>query len=519
MKLTMPKLAWGLDKKNRAEPPTEQAPAPAPAPAPAEPETAPAPAPEDAHPAPAPDAEPESAPPAPGTEPPEADAAPAAEPGPEAEPEVQAPQAPAPAPAAVPAGGPRTLAAPPSAGPDPVRLIAGLITIASAITTVWALWDQVAGVNAALPLHVVGLAAGLVVEGGWLLVLASNYQQAAREGHVAPWRTAAGWVLALAAAALLLFHGVDAGQMAWTVLGLLPMISKTAWAVLTHSRAQQTLAALAAQAEQETAAAAEAAADDTSLSVERRREIAELWQDTNYIELKSEAEVGKAEAEINARTRVQVAQERGNFTVMSERLEMAGQLVGTMPLQVLAMLMQNSPPNVSATQVPTWALGAAPAQPGGGGMGIAANTPAAPVAGFGAGLFEAQSAGGGNGGNGGGIGGTAPDQAQRPAPAPQGGGTGGIGGTAPDQAQRPAPAPQGGGTAPEREERAPHHAARIAEGERNRQRVLEVIQELGVDVTNAELERRLPMSRTTVRDHRNALHKSGHTVFGENRQP
>ncbi|OOC52478.1 MULTISPECIES: helix-turn-helix domain-containing protein [Nocardiopsis] len=386
----------------------------------------------------------------------------------------------------------------PSGWTDPVRLISGVITVASAITTVWALWDLFTGDGADMAVHLVGLSAGLVVEGGWLLVLASNYQQAARDGYVARWRTVTGWVLAIGAALLLAIHGVVAENLAWSLLGLLPLISKTAWHVITHTRAQRTRAVLAVRKREEAAAAAAAHAKSererelsADLTEEQQAELAALERETTYVTAKTEKELAleaarahaeqqRVLADIRRRAEQQMTVDEASADIEVRRSELRNRIHLAAPLY-------------TAQELPA---GASPVPNDPSGFGVPPVGGAA--AGFGAGLREARSEGGGRGG---GIGrhpgGIAPDLRGRPSPTVGGGGNG----------------HQGGDIGADQAERAPHHAARVAVGRDTRQRVLEEIGYAGVQVSNAELSRLLGIGRTTVRDHRNALRDAGHRVY------
>ncbi|MET9713365.1 hypothetical protein [Nocardiopsis alba] len=402
--------------------------------------------------------------------------------------------------AAPPAPVPGTVVEEPSSWNDPVRLIAGVITAASAITTVWALWDLISADGTDPAAHLVGLAAGLVVEGGWLLVLASNYQAAAREGAVARWRTIVGWTLAGGAALLLGYHGIAAGSLAWSLLGLLPLISKTAWHVLTHARARQARQALQERRARERAAAEAARAQaeqdralSTELTPEQEAELAALEREAAYVTAKTERELAldaaraqseqqRALAEIRRQAERQMAVDEGAADIEVQRAELRNRIRLASPVYTVTEL----PAGGHHDQVPT--------DPSGFGIPPTSGS----VAGFGAGMEQARQGGGGIGRQGGGI---AADLHGRPSPTVESGGIGG----------------QGGGIAADQAERAPHHAARVSAGQETRQRVLEEIRYAGVEITNAELSRLLEIGRTTVRDHRNALRDAGYTVYPDSK--
>ncbi|MER6626028.1 hypothetical protein, partial [Streptomyces sp. NPDC000931] len=197
---------------------------------------------------------------------------------------------------------------PPSGGVDPVRLLAGVLTAGSVIFTGWKIWDLIAGPGAGILMHGVGIGTGLAIEAAWLLLLALAHQQATRTGQVSQWVTIAGWVLALGATTILAVHGIQAGSWVMVLLGVLPLMAKTAWHGLTHIRAQETQtrvkAADEARAKDERAEAeraeeaarveAERAERERALSVdptdEDEREIAKLRRQATVARLRAEAE-------------------------------------------------------------------------------------------------------------------------------------------------------------------------------------------------------------------------------------
>src|SRR5699024_6309597 len=206
----------------------------------------------------------------------------------------------------------------PPTGADPVRILAGVLAAGSVIFTGWKIWDLIAGPGAGILMHGVGVASGLAVESAWLMLLALAHQQATRTGHVSRWVTIAGWVLAIGAAGILLAHGVQSGAWVMALLGVLPLMAKTAWHGLTHTRALETLdrnqAAEQAQSQAEQiererereAARAEAArlererALSTDPTDDDEREIAELHRRANVARLRAEAERELTTAEAEA---------------------------------------------------------------------------------------------------------------------------------------------------------------------------------------------------------------------------
>ena len=206
----------------------------------------------------------------------------------------------------------------PPTGVDPVRILAGVLAAGSVVFTGWKIWDLIAGPGAGILIHGVGVASGLAVESAWLMLLALAHQQATRTGHVSRWVTIAGWVLAIGAAGILLAHGVQSGAWVMALLGVLPLMAKTAWHGLTHTRALETLdrnqAAEQAQSQAEQiererereAARAEAArlererALSTDPTDDDEREIAELHRRANVARLRAEAERELTTAEAEA---------------------------------------------------------------------------------------------------------------------------------------------------------------------------------------------------------------------------
>lgn len=419
--------------------------------------------------------------------------APASEPGPVAADDQDSEQTP-PAEAAVPEPG----------GIDFTRVIASIVTAASAVFTVWSVWDLArrgAEEGQAAP-HVVGLGAGVGVEAVWLWLLAIEWQQASTTGRVHPALTRTGWVLAFGAAVVLVVHGV---MTSWpmALLAVLPLAAKAGWHWLTTLRCEQTRARLEAEAaaareaaeaqrqaeeevrRQEAAQEARASKLSAELTEEQRAELAALEREAAYVTAKTEKELAldaaraaaeqqRALAEIRRQAERQMAVDEGAADIEVQRAELRNRIRLASPVYTVTEL----PAGGQHEQVPD--------DPSGFGV--------APVAGFGAGLSQARAQGGGIGRHPGGI---APDLRGRPSPTVGGGGIGG----------------QGGDIAADQGQRAPHHAARVAVGRDTRQRVLEEIRYAGVQVSNAELARLLKISRTTVRDHRNALRDAGHPVY------
>ncbi|WP_026119891.1 winged helix-turn-helix domain-containing protein [Nocardiopsis ganjiahuensis] len=425
--------------------------------------------------------------------------------------EAAAPPAPAPAPEPVVADDQTPEPTPPAAaaagepgGIDFTRVIASVVTAASAVFTVWSVWDLArhgAEEGQAAP-HAVGLGAGIGVEAVWLWLLAIEWQQASRTGRVNPVLTRTGWVLAAGASVVLVVHGV---MTSWpmALLAVLPLAAKAGWHWLTALRCEQTRtrleaegaaareAALAQRRAEEEARREQAAKEalesklSSDLTETQRAELAELEREAAYVSAKTEKELAldaarahaeqqRVLAQIRRQAEQQMTVDEASADIEVRRAELRTRIHLATPLYTA----QELPAADHHEQVPD--------DPSGFGV--------APVAGFGAGLSQARAQGGGIGRQGGGI---APDLQGRPSPTVGGGGIG----------------RQGGGTGADQAERAPHHAARLEVGRDTRQRVLEEIRYAGVGVSNAELSRLLGIGRTTVRDHRNALREAGHRVY------
>ncbi|SIO86163.1 winged helix-turn-helix domain-containing protein [Nocardiopsis sp. JB363] len=305
-----------------------------------------------------------------------------------------------------------------------------------------------------------------------------------------------GWIAAGAASLLLGWHYWGSEQLFFAAV---PLAAKFLWhlalqartaaeAVLARRAAQRAQAekeeaekAALAEAAAQAAAAAEAGADDAALTVDQRRTIADLKREAAFAKAKADAEAERERARIEAENTVDMATDRAEAERLKARYDLAAQVGGRLPIQVLAQFLPELPgvtTEVTEVHRDRSQISAAPAA-----NGAAEAVPA----GFGAALSEAQR----------GIGGIGVDLGGRTAPqarAEGGNGTGGIGGTG----RRPA-----------------HHEARRAAGQVTRQRVLEAIEEHGRTISTNELAELLELGRTTVRDHRKALAKEGKNVWPE----
>ncbi|MGW5880264.1 hypothetical protein ACWFMI_27330 [Nocardiopsis terrae] len=204
-------------------------------------------------------------------------------------------------------------------GIDFTRGIASVVTAASAVFTIWSVWDLArhgAEEGQAAP-HAVGLGAGIGVEAVWLWLLAIEWKQASRTGRVNPVLTRTGWALAAGAAVVLAVHGV---MTSWpmALLAVLPLAAKAGWHWLTALRCEQTRARLEAEAAaaraavdaerqaEEAAQAAEQAdrerelALSTELTEGEERELAEIRRQAAYARARAAAETELTSAEAEA---------------------------------------------------------------------------------------------------------------------------------------------------------------------------------------------------------------------------
>jgi len=325
---------------------------------------------------------------------------------------------------------------------------------------------------------VAGLAAGLFYDAIVVVLVAIAWFQPAV-------RTLAGrgaWAGAVLASAVIVWH-YDSEQMLWAAV---PIGAKFAWhlalaALTAQQNVQAKRWALAAEKERVAAEAEQvrkdedANADDASLTVEQRRTIAALKREAAFAKAKADAEAERERAQIEAENTVDMATDQAEADRLKARYDLAAQVGGRLPIQVLAQFLPDLPgvsTEVTEIHRDRSQINAAPAANG---------AVEAIPAGFGAGLTEARS----------GIGGIGVDLGE--GAAPQGSnGTGGTGGAARSQ---------------------PHHAARRASGLATRQRVLAAIEKHGRNISTNRLAGLLGLGRTTVRDHRRALAKAGENVM------
>ncbi|MGW8527023.1 hypothetical protein [Nocardiopsis sp. NPDC055824] len=269
---------------------------------------------------------------------------------------------------------PTTVIADDPGGIDFTRVIASVVTAASAVFTVWSVWDlsrlagEVGEEGQTVP-HVVGLGAGVGVEAVWLWLLAIEWKQASTTGRVSPALTRTGWALALLASVVLVVHGV---VTSWpmVLLAVLPLAAKAGWHWLTTLRCERTRARLEAAA----AAAREARRREeedqrraqklsTGLSPEQEEELAQIRSETVYVRAKADVEseltTAKAEADrkrqkadaeserirrqtesqmrqeaVNLQVQEQMTIQRANVSLLKQRNELQVELQLTSPFEL-----------------------------------------------------------------------------------------------------------------------------------------------------------------------------------------
>ncbi|MFJ9558397.1 hypothetical protein ACIRPH_31705 [Nocardiopsis sp. NPDC101807] len=253
-------------------------------------------------------------------------------------------------------------AAPPSGGIDLTRVIASIVTAASAVFTVWSVWDLARGFGEeghAAP-HAVGIGAGVGVEAVWLWLLAIEWQQASTTGRVSKALTRTGWALAVGASVVLVVHGV---VTSWpmVLLAVLPLAAKAGWHHLTSARAEQTRARLAVEAAAARAAAeaerqkaedarraqeaeqARQAARSTTLTEAQEAELAELRRTAAFVTAKTDAELEldaarahadqqRALADIRRRAEQQMTVDEASADIEVRRAELQNRIHLAKPL-------------------------------------------------------------------------------------------------------------------------------------------------------------------------------------------
>ncbi|RCV49752.1 helix-turn-helix transcriptional regulator [Marinitenerispora sediminis] len=399
----------------------------------------------------------------------------------------------------------------------PFRLTIGAAAVPSAVALPWA----ATAVADTVPAHpAVAVTVGVVFDVMLIgtVVLAWLAPAVRREAQILGWAVAA-----LASTAIALHTGASTALLFATT----PLLSKGLWHLVVRMRAADEQAEQDAaeraeksrreqQAEQEAAAArveaeeakaeqeaaeaaqAEADADNANLTVEQRREIADVLRKAKFEREMAKAKADMAKAEIEAENEVLMAQDSAEAERLRLRYELAAEVGGRLPIQMLAQMM---PGLAEVTEVPTRKDGTTAAIEAG-----KKRTPAERDR-----RIQATAQRGldaiedwldrpdDEDGDGGGEGGDTPPVT--PPVTPSG------------QASRPdtgegdtlpaAPGDTGGDTPPDSEEI----------GRLNEARVLAAIQEHGPAVSTNQIAKLVGLSRTTVTKHRSTLAEAGHHVY------
>ncbi|GLU46300.1 hypothetical protein [Nocardiopsis ansamitocini] len=242
----------------------------------------------------------------------------------------------------------------------PTRVVVGAAALPSLLSLVW-LASTVAQITGGPS----GWAAGVFAD----VVIVSTVAIAWFAPDVRRMAGIGGWAAAIAASALLGWHHWGTEAVAFSLLPVgskflwhVALMARTAWearrdqdvrarveaerqereAEVARAKAhaqEQRLAAEAGAARQ----AAEAGADDCSLTVEQRREIADLKRAAAFARAKAEAEAEEATAKIHAEKTVDMATDQAEADRLKARYELAAQIGGGLPLTVLAQFLPDLP--------------------------------------------------------------------------------------------------------------------------------------------------------------------------------
>lgn len=195
----------------------------------------------------------------------------------------------------------------------PPRIIwgAGILATLSLIWSAYAITDLMASGPFGLSVAVAG-------DIGWVTVLWAEYRGITLAGRrwAAP---AAGWLIALAVAGLLVLHGIDADSTPQAIAGpFVVVVGKTVWTF-----------ALAAML------------DPAALTAEQESEIHSVMRDSEYqarmhaaelsgIERAADAEI----ARIRAEARTVLARDEADFEIGLERVRKRGEIARRTPLAI-----------------------------------------------------------------------------------------------------------------------------------------------------------------------------------------
>lgn len=384
--------------------------------------------------------------------------------------------------------------------------LAGLLTLLSMSWTAWSVVDLIGHTAPATPWPV-AVAVAVAVELVWVAVVATEWQQIHRAGRAPRALTVTGWGVAAATVVILAVHAMLLSKVLLP-LALVPLGAKSLWHWALTSIGDVVRADLARRAEEAEAqqrradeAARRARELDTGLTEEQRRELAERHRHAAYIRAITDADLEVLEAQAAAQQRrlevehrlrmeeqqraaeLRMSREECDAKLLARRAELERELMMARPVlglptapadnsddqeddrvllarrREIARLIQHDPQVTAAL----WKDLTRRLDDGPGGVPAAATPGGAP----GGGLAATP-------------GGRTPEAA---------------GGTAADLGPEPTATP-GGAT---------------------RRRVWEAIQAHGPAVSTRWLATHLGLSRSTVRDHRNALEADGYEVYSEPR--
>lgn len=154
-----------------------------------------------------------------------------------------------------------------------------------------------------------GLSVAVAGDIGWITVLYAEYRGITIAGKhwTAP---AAGWLIAVAVAGLLVLHGLDAGSIPQAIAGpFVVLVGKTVWTF--------GLAAMA---------------DPTALTPEQEAEINSVIRHSEYVARMLGAESDAEIVRIQAQARTVLARDEADFQITLERIGMRAELARRAPL-------------------------------------------------------------------------------------------------------------------------------------------------------------------------------------------
>lgn len=177
-----------------------------------------------------------------------------------------------------------------------------------------------------------GLSVAIAGDIGWITVLWAEYRGIAIGGK--PWAPhAAGWIIALAVAGLLVLHGLDAQSTGQTVAGpFVVLVGKIVWAF-----------ALAAMT------------DPAAPTPEQQAEVHAVMRDTAHQTALHHARAEAEIARIRDEARVTLARDETDFEIGLERLAKRAELARRTPLALTAGPDPEPPADQNAEQANTTA--------------------------------------------------------------------------------------------------------------------------------------------------------------------